>query len=53
MVTAEGVVHHWDGSLDRVASHKIGCALVIDASIITFGLHHLTLRLGIKENRPN
>ena len=38
------------GLCDGVASHKMGCALAINASIMAFGLHHLSLRFGHQKN---
>ena len=37
VVVAAGEVHHWD-------------ALAINASIMAFGLHHLSLRFGHQKN---
>ena len=34
------------GLCDGVALHKMGCALAINASIMAFGLHHLSICLG-------
>ena len=38
------------GLVDGVAPHKMGCALAINASIMAFGLHHLSLRFGHQKN---
>ena len=35
---------------DGVTSCKMGCALAINASIMAFGLHHLSLRFGYQKN---